>query len=965
MAADKIYTTKEISNLISCGAVDLHAVRCAVLSASNLPITENYSAAKHQIKTISSYEITNIPPPRPNIRDIGTNINSTIITNKIVPIKEQIKYYLGILTSTFSFATASITPIHSVSTGEVEYYTSIVGSRGRGLYTVRIPRIYRPDITASIYGLYSFDLSGEIFGQLFRTFDIRATIAGWVRDAEANLPAILYPFHTSDITADTYGIPGEDLPASLQPIPYVPLIGILTSVPYVSLRASAGGHFPEDIYASMTITQPVDLPAFIRQANSGTSDLGGSITQQGYFSNLPAGIRSFVQSSKDLPASLIVRQTPDIYASIRGWVESDITASLITQREKSIIGIINGWVREAHLDLPAVIRRTDPGTFDLPVYPLWAVISTHTSDKPPNIHKPMHTFPNNKYLLGSRTKGLYLLTLEQVYGIFPDLHASINVLELSRKDLGAYLKTFIRETADLPVETIGVSPYININKLAISLVPSLSITASIFTRSGFNPIKAIINPSHSSSTGTSPTAGYSTVAVSFNFYLGTNKGLIIPPREFPSLRVEVYQNDHPRPDLNAYVKGFHITELTASLRVYPYTSILASIMALDTSHISSITASLIPARLSDLLASILPSGGYKDLPASISVRGGYKDLPAIVIPTIDVLSRTIIPVSIKPFADLYATINFDLNIVCGFSSSISEIGAFIRPYAKASAADLIDLKASIDASNSSSSMTAGIVGRKRSRIRLLNLSFRSMTRTSSAIFGILVPLVSSYSDLSASIKGILHEVDLAASINVIRLKRHQITISNKETVVDLNTANRVKEVLISFQSGVGYYVYEDIANAIYETDYGTWGLNLKTLLRDNNFYDKSSLNKVIEMTDLSGFNTLDEAIRFAVVLLTEGNKFDLSASITGIGGVASIRASLSVLSADRNSSINANIFPVVNMPDIMAAINTGNGGSGYLAISAATTPLHPGNNDLVSTIVGNISEDLQASINFP
>lgn len=965
MAADKIYTTKEISNLISCGAVDLHAVRCAVLSASNLPITENYSAAKHQIKTISSYEITNIPPPRPNIRDIGTNINSTIITNKIVPIKEQIKYYLGILTSTFSFATASITPVHSVSTGEIEYYTSIVGSRGRGLYTVRIPRIYRPDITASIYGLYSFDLSGEIFGQLFRTLDIRATIAGWVRDAEANLPAILYPLHTSDITADTYGIPGEDLPASLQPIPYAPLIGILTSVPYVSLRASAGGHFPEDIYASMVITQPVDLPAFIRQANSGTSDLGGSIIQQGYFSNLPADIRSFVQSSKDLPASLIVRQTPDIYASIRGWVESDITASLITQREKSIIGIINGWVREAHLDLPAVIRRTDPGTFDLPVYPLWAVISTHTSDKPPNIHKPMHTFPNNKYLLGSRTKGLYLLTLEQVYGIFPDLHASISVLELSRKDLGAYLKTFSRRTSDLPAETIGVNPYININKIKISLVPSLSITASIFTSSGFKGIGALINPRITHSTGTSPTAGYSVISVAFNFYIGTNKGLIIPPRETPSLRVETYQNDHPTPDLNAYVKGFHITELTAYLRVYPYSTITAYVKVLDESHINSIRAILIPARISDLIASIASKGSYLDISASLVPHGAFKDLSARIIPTIDVLSRTIIPVSIKPFLDLFATVNFDLNVSCGFSSGLFEIGAFIRAFAKASGSDSVDMNASIDASNGSSGIRADIIGRKRSRIRLLNLSFRSMTRSSLAISGILVPLVSAYSDLSASIRGMFHEIDLTASINVIRLKRHQITVSNKETVVDLNIANRVKEVLISFHSGVGYYVYEDIANAIYETDYGTWGLNLKTLLRDNNFYDKNLLNKAVEMTDLSDFYTLDEAIRFAVVLLTEGNKLDLPASITGIGVVHSIRASISVLSSDRNSSINAKIFPVVNMPDIMAAINTGNGGSGYLAISAATTPLHPGNNDLVSTIVGNISEDLQAYINSP
>jgi hypothetical protein len=455
----------------------------------------------------------------------------------ISDIKDQVKYYLaGPTISDYSSAAATITPIHTASTGEIQYRKSIIGSRGRGLYEVRIPRVYNPDLAASIRGYYYADLTMEIFAQKFRESEIRGIITGWVREVPFDLQSILNPFHTSDIDGSVYGIPGEDIFGELNTVPYVPLGGSLQTIPYVALYASAGGHLPALLGASIGGHLPVDLPAFLRSTISATADLGASITRIGYFEHLPAYIHGLTRGTSDLRSILIVRMTPDLFASINGSVIADIAASLTTQREKSIIGVINGWRRQVPADITAVIRRQDSATKDLPVYPLRAVISTHTSDKPPNLHKPAHLFPNNKYVFGSRSRGLYVLILEPIFGRFPDLHAQLNALPYLHFDLGAYL---------------------NINKCNIQLIPSSIIYASIFTSSGYKQITATIKPIFRDSTGTSPGSGYTTVANAYTFYIATNRGFIVPQRIQSTIRVEVYNNSHPRPDLNAYISGHH------------------------------------------------------------------------------------------------------------------------------------------------------------------------------------------------------------------------------------------------------------------------------------------------------------------------------------------------------------------------------------------------------------------------
>lgn len=829
------------------------------------------------------------------------------------------------------------------------------------------------DSQSSQFGIQDLDtalkskswLHTTVFERIFTpgTADLGATLT-IPESPSKELPTTINPFHTKDLLATLSSIPPEDLGASVSLVEPVDLPASILSIASVDLSAFAGAHPPADLSAFMSITQPENIPAFIRGGFSDNLDLGATITQTGGFKDLPVHIKLLQSTIKDLSASITARVPLDLPATIAGFVEKDLPAILITERIFNMRAIVKGFVREAEANLGAFLRRVDSGTKDLPVDPMRAIISTHTNTgKLPNLDRVSRPFFQNIYGFGTQSAGFFVLTLEPIFGNFPDLAASIIAIDFFRKNLGAFVRAATRQEKDLSTNLVSVTPSININKIELSLVPLKNIAASLNPSGGFLGLKTNIKPVHSSSTGTDPNARFITTATSFRFFLGTTKGLFIPPQISQKIRTTSFINPHPRPDLRASIAGWGAFNLGAYIKDYPFFPISASLNPWTLDHIKDFPGTLIPAHLFDLAASITTKGGFESLGASVSPAGQISSLPATLVAFIDPLSFDVVPVSTKPFNNLAATINYDPFVRCAPISAIKTLGAFLKPLFTTATSGGVNLQATLNALSGVGDMGASVVARKVSRIRLAGLSFRAVVSATEAVRASIIPVIPTDEDLAATIQGLSHEFDLEASLTAVRYSTPNIVFERYENVVNLEDPDEVKRILLSFRTQVSTYVFEDVSSSVYPTDQGTWAIDLRTLLRDESFFDRSPKNREFALTDISEFYTLDEAIRNAIVILCERRQVNIGASLTASGAIENISAAIGVVSADRILSLPTSLVAVGNSPDISASINLGPGGSGWSFLNSVISPIYSEQQSSISAeVFGTIQDDLSASI---
>jgi len=794
------------------------------------------------------------------------------------------------------------------------------------------------------------------------TKDLPTIIVPLISDTK-DLPALLSPFSIFDLQAILESIPPEDLSADLQPIPPKDLPTDLFAIASVDLTASGGGHFPEDLAASASPVLPFDLAAVIRGGFTDIKDLTASLVQKGALFKLTAFVRILQPAFKDLPAKLIVREPKDLTAFIQGLGELDLSASLITQREKQLRAIILGTSPGNIKNLSAIIRRVDAQIEDLKVSPIKAVVSTHTTTgKLPNLDKVAKPFFQNEFVFGTQSQGFFVLNIEPIFGIFPDLHAEIFAQIFFRDNIGGFIRAAELGIKALPANTIAVTPYININKLVLSLIPLLNLTGDLVQRGGFKGLIGITKPVHKAQTGTADDAGFVRVASSFKFFLGTTKGLFVAPKVEGKIRIETFSNSFPFPDLHAVIIGHNESDLSASIREYPFLPITASIIVTDLDHLKGLSANLIPNRIVDLGASLIQFGAFTPLTASIIIDGVIKDLSATLVSVITPISFDVVSVSTQPFSDLSAIIGFERFVRCAPTSSIKALGAYVRVLITGTPDTIIDLPADITALSLLKDLGADIIGRKRTRIRLLGLEFRSRIRSNTFILGTLTPVIPTIKDLVATLTGLSHEFDLPAELNAITLVPQNPEIDNLETIVNLKTS-QIKDVLLSFRSQIGTYVYESLTNSIFPTERNTWTVDLRTLLSSDSFFDLAENNKEIALEEISEFFTLDEAIRNAIVLLTEGIKVNLSALVDVRGAINDLAASIGIRGVDRTSNLGASVTLVVNIPDISASINVGLTSSSFLHLVGIIGVQHTQVvEDISASLEGTVINDLSAEV---
>lgn len=878
-----------------------------------------------------------------NITKFGSTLETTE-EGKVISLSE--------LGEGLRFGNAELTSSHlraGILTAKVEFGQAKVGATRTPKSWVVPESVFQREFTTDTKDISAFL---RVFFVSQANLSAQINPLGGIQTETKDLSTSLFPFHTYDITASLASIPPEDIAASVEPIPSVDLPTSTLAIASVDLKVFAGGHFPEDITGSLSVTQPRNLPAFLRSAEAGQDDLTASIVQQGGFKDLQVLTKALSQGSGDLNASLISRVPVDLVATISGWVEEDISAYVRGWHSSRIISLIKGIVEEEEKNLPASLRVTNTGTKDLKVESTRAIVSTHTnSNKTFNLDKVIKPFFKNKYLVGTRKGGFSVLSLEPVFGDFPDLSASIFAQDFFRKNLRAFLRVNERKDYSIGASVTSVSPAVNMDSITLSLTPLRDLTADIFTRSGFKRLRGLVKPIHKASTGTAVGAGYVTVANSYKFLIGTSKGLFIPKVKAPTVRTTTFTNSHPMPDLHADVSGWHVANLTASIKDYPFSTLTSTLTAISSDRFSDLITKLFPTRFTDLSAGVTPSGGFMDLQTDLSVSGSIGDLSVSVFPYINAESVDVLSISTKPFVDFRASINYGTLVDCLPESGSSDIGAFVRVFNGQTEETKFDLPTELNVLTVVSDLTADLTVRKRTRINTVGINFRARARSNNRIRSLITGIAPSTADLSSSIKGVLHEKDLAASLTAVRPAPAQTVVENLETVVDLKNPSDIKNIILTFKSGVSRYVYEAATNSVFATDRDTWVVNLKTLLEEDSFFDRSVENETRELGDLQEFTTVDEAIRNAIVLLTERNKSDLQASLVPSGGARDISATLQTTSADRILDMKTSIVSVLNSPDISASINTGPGSSGYLPITS-----------IVKAVNSQVSENIKASV---
>ena len=153
--------------------------------------------------------------------------------------------------------------------------------------------------------------------------------------------------------------------------------------------------------------------------------------------------------------------------------------------------------------------------------------------------------------------------------------------------------------------------------------------------------------------------------------------------------------------------------------------------------------------------------------------------------------------------------------------------------------------------------------------------------------------------LSAYIRGTLNYKSLGASVSAVEIPIYTYPelLKNREIVVDLaydGVLESFQVVELSFKSVVSDYYYSSVGAVAWKTSrFEKWMLDVSAYLPTNIILNlKRRLHRVTTLYDLKKFNTVDEAVRFAIDYVTLYPKNDLLAIINGVGRFAHLSGTI-------------------------------------------------------------------------
>ena len=842
----------------------------------------------------------------------------------------------------------------SAFTEPVVYEESIIATP-KGITILRRVLTLLPDITASIYGWEHSDLAATMKIISRKTLDLYANI-GSIEFLSSYLYASIISTYIEDITGELVVVEASDLNSYLNTIPPKDLPTLLIPVPPKDLHAFGGGHLPKDLSASLLINQPFPLLAWIRVGLNGEDSLYGEIVGTGGWLNITASVEAAFFDNVELYASITSRIPIDLRTYISGWAHTNLLASVIGVHGNDI----GAWVTPLHVgnykDMPSFTRASWNGIPDDLETSIHGWISTHTTDKVYN-YNLYNIFPR-RILLG-QPRGLSFVRLEPVRGYFPDLHASIIVTQLTTSYLKAYVNPTYPINSNVSAVVNAVTRTIHIDRIIINMVNVSDLTVFISAFSGYKPLYASIRGKASVHTSTSANAKWVSVSSTVRFYIGTTRGLYIPERRVNEIRYINFLNYSTMPDMHAYLFGWAADDLTAYISVQPYMHMSGYVNCLDLSHTKGLIASITSVYTKNLLASISGVGYYNEFYASISSLGGVNDLSASIKPYLKIFGYRIIGVETMPFLDLYAVVN--PIFACGYITTYSSFSAFIRCGTVVEEGGS-NLYAEIYSNTDVKDLSSSVIGRKLTRLRILNLYFRTLTRSNSAFTASIIGVGKGEYGLGAYIKGLSHENDFGASITAVN---YFINVMDPLGLIDVykertnGTAYLYKRLKLFFSNHVDEYVYDSLNDALYTIGEGRWVLNLTEFTEVLSFYDRSPSDRNRDLDSIMEYSSVDEAIRAAIVFLTEFRTMDLTASIVATGGYSKLYAEIAGIYHDRVSDLRAAVTIVTNLPDLYASISAF---SGYRHLYSSIVGYASSAPELLANIYGVVHESLTANI---
>jgi len=404
-------------------------------------------------------------------------------------------------------------------------------------------------------------------------------------------------------------------------------------------------------------------------------------------------------------------------------------------------------------------------------------------------------------------------------------------------------------------------------------------------------------------------------------------------------------------DLGTYIKGFAYKDLPIIIRA-TYLKDLS--VYLHSIAPVNLTTSIYGWDTLDLAAVLLGIYGDYDLRVSITPNNNYKDLINILKPVIGSEVIYNLPAYIKgvgsnylkayiesnPVINLGACLNIvgqtanltariipkiirltsvlsvitmehmDLSVVINPSCIWSEsrnLTAYLRTIYKSElGAVIIGEKYGTQSSNLFAKIgyadTHSFIDKLPININVATQSYRYID-----ILPLFISVFTHQNDLGASITGTYLYNDLSAYIVGSYLAPHHFyNVKNKQKVSKLNHSGVVEwfeMVELSFKSIVNDYFYSSSGKSAWKINrLDRWILNISSYIPQNlKLNTKRRLHKLKYMYDLKRFDSIDEAVRYAINFVTDYPEIDLTAYIKPSGGFRNIQGILNVRRIEREN----------------------------------------------------------------
>lgn len=702
----------------------------------------------------------------------------------------------------------------------------------------------------------------------------------------------------------------------------------------VSLTAGVEYHDPSNIlaYVSVNIREMSNVSSYLYGMRRKSESNVGSIVSTHAPTDINVSIRTDIREYVDVMAAVYgIRKSSfsSLAATIGTHSASNLLAFLkqVYKQSDDIYAHLNGIRRKSDADLHVVAASHTPGLIISYIRPVVTV--------------PAHLDID---IVGIKKRGYGSMTSEVSSHLWKDLQVQMRINTRNSALLGATLRSF-----NFSVLTSNVSPlqFRNLGSL-VDLIPGFDLgalltvrpqgilSASMMVYSALN-LYAHVKPvwahdlsssmqSHVHKNVPAVVRGYAR-SVESNIYSSTvgltYVGLSVILRCKYMHSINSYLLPVTPVDIMSYLYGLQAADISADVEVVAYKYNLGAhietnrnflnlvnrinpILGVDNVQIQSIVK---PFHVLDI-NSRLTIDPPNDLAASISSRGYTANLYSEIYPKY-VRIITMISVITMVHSDMSAIINsscrssdyrvFTANLRCIYYGSI---GAYVKcmlesPYSS-------NLGAMIGYSN-----TFYPIDKLE-----LDINIRSARILVQDKLSIDVRIFGGSSYLSARINPLLMSKSIRASIYGVWIKPYEFELSHSREKVshlrDALTRDSFEMVELSFKSIVKEYLFCEALGRSYKADSADrWVLNARSFVpRNDRLAIKRRFNRAKNISSISKFRTIDEAVRYMIDVVTERRFTSLQSLINISGSIRNLTCRIRTKYIPDNATIGGCIAPV-------------------------------------------------------